>query len=229
MVMLLCGEAAALETLAMRIMITRCCFSFVMVTFLTVSQSVFATSYVEPTVRNVRSPNGKFFVHIDPATMKHDVYAVGMSEPIWSFSRRVWHDGYFVSNNGDLVAWVAWRHCCVQDIKEPAIIVYSSSGIAASYSYAAVCTPRRRFPWDAGPIGDDWRVWRGESEMRGDMIDIDTVGLGRLNILLTPEGIADVGHSRSWKAPLACAVAAIVVMIGLALWCVYRNRRPLVS
>lgn len=174
-----------------------------------------ATSYAQPKLRDVYSPNRKYFVRIHPDTEKHDIFAVGDDTPLWSFTRHVWHDDYFVCNDGEFVAWVAWRHCKAEQVNDSAVIVYSRDGIAASHSYRDLCSPQRRLPWDVGPIGDFWRVWRKECQMAGDTITINTIGIGGKRIVLTREGLGSVDGS--FTVALLAAFGATVVAIALAL------------
>ena len=181
-----------------------------------------ATSYAKPRPRCVNSPNGKYFVRIDPNTQNHEIFAVGSDTALWSFSRRVWHDDYFVSNDGELVAWVAWRHCSIERVNDPAFIVYSRDGIAVSHSYRDLCNPKRRLPWDIGPIGNFWRVWRKESGMSGDTITINTVGFGTKKILLTPQGLGTVEGSR--PDLLLVALGGAVLAVAVVLICLRKSK-----
>lgn len=155
----------------------------------TVSNEAHGTSYAKPKLENIYSPNKQYFVRVDPETKVHKVYAEGSEQALWSFTRRVWHEDYYVSNDGGLVAWVAWQHCMTDKLDDPAVIIYSRNGIAGSRSYDELCFPRHLFPWEIGPIGSSWRVWRHSSRMSGDMVDIDTVGIGGTHILLLSDSL----------------------------------------
>ena len=85
------------------------------------------TSYAPPEDRTARSPNGKFTLRIDPKNGRHRVYQG--KKRLWSFQQEVWHDAFFLSNDGQRVMWLAWPYVQTEALKTPAMIIFSPSGI----------------------------------------------------------------------------------------------------
>jgi hypothetical protein len=134
-----------------------------------------ATSYAEPEDRVVKSPNGKFALKIHAKKGLHEVKSG--KKVLWSFQRDVWHDDYFVSNDGQRVLWVSDRYVSAEDAnKKAALAVYSSKGVLLSKTGADVSKPRRYYKGEMGPIGDHWRIWRGKATQDGDVVTIETSG-----------------------------------------------------
>lgn len=180
-----------------------------------------ATSYAEPRPRDVLSFSGEYRLHFDPQTQRHDVYAQGEAWPKWSFTRPVGRDDYFVSNDGQFVAWVAWRFCRVEDLADPAVIVYSPTGVVVSHTYRDLCRPRRLFPWEIGPIGSFWRLWRAEAYMSGDVVVVNTVGLGVFRLVLVSPCVTNAPPRRlTFVLPMLALTA-----IGTVAWWFWWKRR----
>lgn len=156
------------------------------VVFLGFVNSAMATSYADPTDRVVESPNGHYSLEINTKTSRHEIRKG--KEVLWSFERRIWHDEFYLSNDGQRVLWVAWEHMqVVEDGKgwrnrqadeaqqEEAIVVYSPDGVLVRKTFAEVSAPIK--PAGPGPIGDFWRVWRGTKITReDDVISIPVEG-----------------------------------------------------
>ena len=151
----------------------------VLVLTLVLQLSGHATSYADPKSETIASANGKYTLITDPKTKNHKVYSSdNLKEPLWSFERRIWHDEFYLSNDGQRVLWVAWENVQVDDGKgwrnrqadeaqqEEAIVVYSPDGVLVRKTFAEVSNPVK--PIGPGPIGDFWRVWRGTKITRND-------------------------------------------------------------
>ena len=127
--------------------------------------NVMATSYASPKERVVKSPNGKYSLDVNPMTGQHEVRKDG--KLVWSFKRKIWHDRFFLSNDGQRVMWVAWSNMQEHDDKgyinrqadqaqqDQAIAVYSPAGMVLKKTFAEMGKPRKRV--GRGPIGDFWR------------------------------------------------------------------------
>src|SRR5262245_8637977 len=76
-----------------------------------------ATSYAPPKRRDVYCSNRAFVLDVNPETNVHTVYAADhRTKPLWSFSRPVWHYPFLLSDDGSVVATVAWEHIREEDI-----------------------------------------------------------------------------------------------------------------
>jgi hypothetical protein len=144
-----------------------------------------ATSYGPPQNRVVKSPNGQYSLNINTRSSRHEIRKG--KEVLWSFERRIWHDEFYLSNDGQRVLWVAWDHVQVDDGKgwrnrqadeaqqEEAVVVYSPDGVLLKKTFAEVSIPAK--PVGPGPIGDFWRVWRGTKiTQKDDVISIAVEG-----------------------------------------------------
>jgi hypothetical protein len=91
---------------------------------------LFATSYAPPQERVVKSPNGLFLLRIQPNGGRHEIVAAkNPKQVIWSFDRNVWHDEYFVSDDGAHVAWIAWEFVRTDEYKNNAVEIWDKDGI----------------------------------------------------------------------------------------------------
>ena len=132
------------------------------------------TSYAPPEDRTAQSPNGKFTLRIDPKSGRHRVYQG--KKRLWSFQQEVWHDAFFLSNDGQRVMWLAWPYVQTEALNTPAMIIFSPSGIVLQRSYSEVSKPRRYRRGEIGPIGSFWRVWRDDASQDGDTVTVDVSG-----------------------------------------------------
>ncbi len=148
-----------------------------------------ATSYAPPEEQTVFSPNGKFYVVIDPQTRVHQVYSVAKEVPLWEFKRDVWHEDYFVSNDGQIVYYVAWPYVAVSELSNPAIITYLADGHKTSLTYEQICTPRKYRKDEIGPIGDSWRIWR--EAIKEDQGNLVINVSGAKPVILSLNGVFD--------------------------------------
>lgn len=202
----------------------------VVVLTLALQLSGHATSYADPKSETIESANGKYTLITDPKTKNHKVYSSdNLKEPLWSFERRIWHDEFFLSNDGQRVLWVAWEDVQVDDGKEwrnrqadeaqqeEAVVVYSADGVIVKKTFADVSNPIK--PEGPGPIGDFWRVWRGtEITQKDDVISIAvkgknedfTIDLSKIKKLQKVEqGDAEQKAQRNPMATFKCGVCGI--------------------
>jgi len=136
--------------------------------------SVMATKFGPPKDREIKSPNGQFLLHISAQSCRHEVREG--TKVLWSFDKDVWHNDYFVSNDGEFVLWVSWRFVKADDVKMTALTVYSKSGAALEKTFAELGTPRAYRKDEIGPIGDFWRIWRGDVSRKAEVISIEVEG-----------------------------------------------------
>jgi hypothetical protein len=127
-----------------------------------------ATKIASPKDQVVKSPNGQYHLQIKAKDGLHEMREG--DKVLWSFNREVWHDDYFVSNDGKYVLWVSWASVKVDDVKTQALVVYSSECVALKKSYGEISTPRPYNKGEVGPIGDFWRIWRGEDITRKEEV-----------------------------------------------------------
>ena len=153
--------------------------------------SLTATSIAEPENMEVKSPNGKYVLKVDSKTGVHQLCEADPKNPerskvIWQFHHQVWHNDYFVSDDGKHVLWVAWKYVKESQVKRPAVVVFSVEGKALSKSYAEASTPREYGKFDKGPIGDFWRIWReSKIERKGERVTIPVAGKAKFVVDLS--------------------------------------------
>ncbi|MFM7180527.1 MAG: hypothetical protein ACKO2G_03560 [Verrucomicrobiales bacterium] len=148
--------------------------TFSTVIFFSLISSARATKFAAPEDEEVKSPNGRYLLHINAKSGQHEVREG--TKVLWSFKKDVWHNNYSVSNDGKHVLWVAWTFVKAEDIKTEALTVYSSEGVVLKKTYAELGTPRRYRDDEIGPIGDFWRIWRGKVTRKEEVISIDVEG-----------------------------------------------------
>jgi hypothetical protein len=144
---------------------------------LLVSPGLLATSYAPPRRHSVYSPNGSYFLDVDPRAETLTVYATADPKtPLWSFSSPIWHGPFYLSNDGRVAAGLAWVHVRVEDVEDAvAVQFWDRTGEFKSYAMADLCPrPRRPLPFAVGPIGGFWRVWYDQAEQVGDTLRVRT-------------------------------------------------------
>jgi hypothetical protein len=119
-----------------------------------------ATKFAQPKRKDVFSPNGHFVLDVDPNKDSVTVYAVeDRKAPLWSFSERLWHTPFFVSNDGDVIVKVAWQFVQQDELGRSNCIEFRSrDGLFRAYTFAEVCHNPAKTNND-GPIGEFWRTW----------------------------------------------------------------------
>jgi len=147
--------------------------SLVMACFCFIS-SAQATSYAKPKDRDIKSSNGQYLLHINAGSGLHEVKEG--EKVLWSFEKNVWHNDYYVSDDGKYVLWVAWKYVKEEDLQAEAVVVYSSEGVVLKKTYAEVGTPRKYKEDEIGPIGDFWRIWRAGVIIKERVISIEVAG-----------------------------------------------------
>jgi len=150
---------------------------YVAVMIFLVPMFAFGTKYRSPQQQTVYSENKVYFVQLDPVSDKQSIFSANDSKtPLWSFKQQVGQGEYFISTNGSVVTYVAWKFCRKQDLKNPAVVIYYQDGHSQKYSYKQLSQPRKYKLGEVGPIGDFWRIWRDKAYVKKDKLFIETTG-----------------------------------------------------
>lgn len=145
----------------------------------TLITSLTATSIKPQDNHTVKSTNGKFECHVDTkSTTQRITGAFGSGLEGWSFQHDAEHGSFFVSDDGEAAAVVHWHWCggfgC--ELDSAAVVIYGRGGAVRTYTYNELSKPRERKPDEIGPIGDFWRVWRGDATINGNVLTIHVEG-----------------------------------------------------
>lgn len=149
--------------------------TFIAITTLVTNLS--ATKFGPQDNHTVKSTNGKFELHVDTKSTTQRITGAFVSGlQGWSFQHEAEHNSFFVSDDGEATAVVQWSW--VQDycLNKAAVVIYGRSGAERTYSYNELSKPRERKPEEVGPIGDFWRVWRGDATINGNLLTINVEG-----------------------------------------------------
>jgi hypothetical protein len=137
----------------------------------------FATSYVSPKRHDVFSRNRQFVLDVNPETKVHTVCnSQDRATSLWSFSCDVWHFPFLLSDDGEVVATVAWEFIWGKDIAtSDAVTFWNKSGVFRTHALRDLC-PDPRWPRneEVAPIGEDVRIWYEEVSDDGDGFAIRT-------------------------------------------------------
>jgi hypothetical protein len=143
----------------------------------TLTANLAATSIKSQDSHDVESNNGKFKLHVDSKKEAHKVTgAFGPGLEAWKFKHEVWNHRFFVSDDGESAAVVHWSWIQDYSLNEPAVAIYGRDGAKRTYTYAEISKPKKPAPGTIGPIGDFWRIWRGEATIKGDLLTIAVEG-----------------------------------------------------
>jgi hypothetical protein len=186
-----------------------------------------AYSVARPERQEVRAPNGQFVLDVNPQTEIHTVYATKYrNSPLWSFTSPIWLGPIFLSDDGKVVAILAWEHVRAEDLdRKPCTRFWNEAGPLRSYSFAEICpNPRSRPFWEIGPIGPDWRVWCGDVRQDGDNLLVPTTDLYEYTFSLKDGAITN--RAIIWTNVLRKAMipAAILALAAFTFWIVRRRR-----
>jgi hypothetical protein len=148
----------------------------ILIAWMAFTANALATSYAPPKDYDVKSANGKFTLHLNAKENHHEVKGAFESQGGWKFSHKMWHDRFFISDDGETAAIVHWKWCKADQLDEPAVVIYGREGVRATFSYRELSTPRNRGEREVGPIGDLWRVWRSDATLKGNLLTIKVEG-----------------------------------------------------
>jgi hypothetical protein len=174
----------------------------VLMSVIALTAKLAATSYAPPESHEVASTNGKFRVHVDAEKDTHRITGdFGAGNGAWKFTHEVAHHRFFVSDNGEAAAVVHWSWIQDYDLDEPAVAIYGRFGAKRTYSYRELSQPRKPEPGTIGPVGDFWRIWRGDTSIDGNMLTIYVEGgKPRVIDLKNPQPVSQLEGNASNKA-----------------------------
>lgn len=185
-----------------------------------------ATSYGKPKRQLIYSPNGEFVLAVNPETERHIIKAASEPETeIWSFSRRVWHFPFFLSNDGQTAAVVEWRHVRKESLAErDCVTFYQADGSEKGIPFEDVYpSPPRTSLVTIGPAGYFWRTWYHDVEKNGDLFTIATTGGGSATFDLNERALV----KKSWigyRKPMNLLTGICVIVLTMVAFGI-RGRR----
>jgi hypothetical protein len=181
-----------------------------------------------PVRHDVFSPNGAFVLDVDPTAKRLTVYAAGNRQtPLWSFDRSVWQEEHFLSDDGRMVALVAWRF--VQLDKLPGgvcVEFWNQTGLSRNYTFAELCPNPSDSYLEWGPVGDFWRKWYSQVDGDGTHLRVRTTD--KYEYVFAMDDGRIVEKSRNWLPWWAWWVLSAFVICGVVggmLILVRRRRR----
>jgi hypothetical protein len=127
----------------------------------------FAIRYHPAKDLEVKSPNGIYTLRVSAQTSLHEV--IKDNKVLWTFERDVWHNDYFLSNDGQRVLWVVHPNFHVMG-EDSAVIVYAPEGVILKKSVDQISIP------DPSSIGGVISIWREGATQEGNVVTIDTLG-----------------------------------------------------
>lgn len=145
--------------------------------FSIMTSTAYATKMAVPAAQKIYSGNKKYYIDYNPTSKKQNV--MKKDHITWSFTYPTsFDDTLFISNNGKYVYVVRSKFVQKDNLKNPALLIYSPDGLKAQYSYQKLSIPRDYRDDEAGPIGEFWRVWRKEVKTgkEGNYLVIQTEG-----------------------------------------------------
>lgn len=176
-----------------------------------------ATSYAMPQAHNVYSPNKAFFLIVNPKNNTHTIRSAKNSEKIlWHFKKEVWHYPFLVSNNGNTVATIAWKHVGEDNLDSTGVQIWNKNGVIKSIKIKDLCpNPPQTEKLDViGPIGEAWRTWYYEVRSNGETFTIKTTRMDKFEISLVDGKVLSKTKVRSLKREEE-ATLGILNIIGL--------------
>lgn len=146
-----------------------------MILLLLIASPGYATSYGRPERHDVFSKNRAFVLDVNPETGLHRVFDVrDRTKPLWGMAFWVWHFPILLSDDGTVVATLAWKYVRVQDIDETeAITFWNKDGAFRSHLLSDLCPDP--MPAHGGPVGDFWRSWLSDVSSNGDSLSVRTI------------------------------------------------------
>lgn len=147
-----------------------------MISMLALTGPLTATKITKPVDHDVKSANGNFTLHVSAKEGNHEVTGEFHSNEGWKFSHRVAFQSFFVTDDGESVAVVDWALCKADELDQPAVVIYGREGARRTFSYREISLPRKRNEDEIGPVGDFWRVWRGDASLNGYLLTINGEG-----------------------------------------------------
>jgi hypothetical protein len=183
-----------------------------------------ATSYAPPERHDVFSKNHAFVLDVNPQTQVHTIYATETRDkPLWTFSEPVGHAPILLSDDGTVVATIAWKHIKEENIPVAAgVQFWNKDGLFRSYSLRELCSnPPRTQDVGLGPVGEFWHTWYREATDGGDRFWLRTTTGSVFEFrfadgeLINHRPVALNSVRRYWWL---VAAASAVVVPSLAFW-----------
>jgi len=187
-----------------------------------------ATSYAPPERQEIFSDNREFLLVVDPESETHKVSrADDPGNTLWQFELPVWHFPFVVSNDGQTVAVVAWRHVQEDALAHgDCITFFSADGGRTGVAFREVYpNPPKTKHVGIGPIGDFWRTWYKDTEVSGDRLVIHTTGGGTATFDLNQRsliGTSAVGLLKPTNLALGVLFGLLLAVCG---WLLYRRKK----
>jgi hypothetical protein len=143
---------------------------------ITLAGNLMATEFTEPVDHDVKSANGEFNLHVSVKDGIHEVSGEFGPKGGWKVQSKSSFQTFLLSDDGESVAVVDWAMCKVDELDEPAVVIHGREGVRGTFSYRELSVPRKLRGDEVGPIGDFWRLWRGEATLKGNLLTIDVEG-----------------------------------------------------
>ncbi len=150
--------------------------ALLLMTMIALTGNALATKFAASKSHDVESTTGKFKLHVNAEDGIHEVSGDFRFLKPWKFHHDISNHSFFVSDDGEAAAVVHWRFCQTGELDEPAVVIYGRDGARRIFTYRQLSTPRKLGEDEIGPIGDFWRIWRGEASMKGDILTISVEG-----------------------------------------------------
>jgi len=186
--------------------------------FIFISLNCLATSYARPQAHNVYSPNRAFFLAVNPYTETHEIFKTKDSDtPLWYFKKKVWHFPFLVSNDGNKVATVEWKHIELEDLDSSGIQIWTKNGVIKSIKIRELCPdpPKAEKIMMEAPVNDKVHTWYYEVKSNGETFTIKTTCMDKFEISLADGEILSKTKVKSLKREEE-ATLGILNIIGLA-------------
>ncbi len=136
----------------------------------------FATSYAPADAKKIYSLNKYYYIDFNPNQKQQNVMQENNKKPLWSFNvDNQLGDEFFISNDGKHAYVIRSKFVKIDDLNTPAILIFSPKG-KTQYTYSQLGKPRVYRYREVGPIGDFWRVWRGDVDVKPDGLHIQVEG-----------------------------------------------------
>lgn len=145
-------------------------------TMIALTGNALATKFVSQKSHDVESTNRKFKLHVNAEDGAHEVSGDFGFLKGWKFHHDISNHGFFVSDDGESAAVVHWRFCKTEELDEPAVVIYGRDGARRIFTYRQLSKPRKLGEDEIGPIGDFWRIWRGDAAIKGNLLTIAVEG-----------------------------------------------------
>jgi len=189
----------------------------------TLSAGAQATSYASPQRRDVMAPGGAFVLDVNPDKQQATVYKThDRDRALWSFERSMWQEKYFLADDGQSVAVLAWKHVQVFDLDQEALQFFKAEGKFKTYAYDDLVV-HPSAPRGIGPIGPFWREWFDSASSDGKSLTLVSSGPSTYHFDLSTGEIRNEAFSP--RGGLLWILGVLILHLGIIL--VFRWRRAI--